>query len=106
MRSREGSTVSTRAMQLALALVLIATASVVATRPASVAAVEGLVVPAGGVLRVPVPEAVGGKSVIGQLTVDGVVDAGFVTAFGCDQGIPKTPDGIVARSDLNYDGRV
>ena len=38
----------------------------------------------GGVLRVSVPEAVGGKTVVGQLTVDRAVDAGFVTAYGCD----------------------
>ena len=43
---------------------------------------------AGGVLRVPVPEALGGKTVIGQLTVDQVAGAGFVTAYACDDGMP------------------
>ena len=56
-------------------------------------------VAAGGVVRVAVPEAVGGKTVIGQLTVDRVTDTGYVTAYGCDDGAP-------IRSDVNYDGRV
>jgi hypothetical protein len=60
----------------------------------------------GGVLRVSVPEAVGGKTVVGQLTVDRVTAAGFVTAFGCDDGIPTDSDGTISRSDLNYDGTV
>ncbi len=60
----------------------------------------------GGVLRVSVPEAIGGKTVVGQLTVDRAVDAGYVTAYGCDDGIPTDPDGAVSRSDLNYDGAV
>ena len=59
---------------------------------------------AGGVLRVPVPEAAGGKTVIGQLTVDQVAGAGFVTAYGCDDGMPTDTAGTVTRSDLNYDG--
>jgi hypothetical protein len=63
-------------------------------------------VPAGGVLRVSVPEAIGGKTVVGQLTVDRVLGAGYVTAYGCDDGIPIDPDGNVSRSDLNYDGAV
>ncbi|MEY2523121.1 MAG: hypothetical protein QOJ66_1686, partial [Ilumatobacteraceae bacterium] len=63
-------------------------------------------VPAGGVLRVSVPEAIGGKTVVGQLTVDRAVGAGFVTAFGCDDGIPTGADGHVTRSDLNFDGGV
>ena len=63
-------------------------------------------VPAGGVLRVSVPEAIGGKTVVGQLTVDRAVGAGFVTAFGCDDGIPTGADGNVSRSDLNFDGHV
>ena len=60
----------------------------------------------GGVLRVSVPEAVGGKTVVGQLTVDRVLGAGYVTAYGCDDGIPTDPDGAVSRSDVNYDGAV
>ena len=63
-------------------------------------------IPGGGVLQISVPEAFGGKTVIGQLTVDQVVGAGFVTAFGCDDGIPTNSDGSIARSDLNYDAAV
>lgn len=62
-------------------------------------------VPAGGVVRVHVPEAVGGKTVIGGLTVDGAIGAGFVTAYACAAGLPVDTAGVVARSDLNYDGR-
>ena len=72
----------------------------------SVSALDNGRVPAGGVLRVSVPEAIGGKTVVGQLTVDRAVGAGFVTAFGCDDGIPTGADGNVSRSDLNFDGRV
>jgi Protein of unknown function (DUF3048) N-terminal domain/Protein of unknown function (DUF3048) C-terminal domain len=57
-------------------------------------------------LRVSVPEAVGGKTVLGQLTVDRVAGGGYVTAYGCDDGIPRDADGAVSRSDLNYDGAV
>jgi hypothetical protein len=60
---------------------------------------------AGGVVRVHVPEAVGGKTVVGELTVDGAVGAGFVTAYGCASGLPVSA-GVVTRSDLNYDGRL
>jgi hypothetical protein len=63
-------------------------------------------VPAGGVLRVSVPEAIGGKTVIGQLTVDRVVGAGYVTAYGCDDDIPMNSDGTISRSDLNFDGNI
>jgi Protein of unknown function (DUF3048) N-terminal domain/Protein of unknown function (DUF3048) C-terminal domain len=59
-----------------------------------------------GVLRVSVPEAVGGKTVLGQLTVDRVAGGGFVTAYGCNDGLPRDTDGAVSRSDLNYDGAV
>ena len=51
----------------------------------------------GGVLRVSVPEAVGGKTVVGQLTVDRAVGAGYVTAYGCDDGIPTDTDGTVSQ---------
>jgi len=61
---------------------------------------------AGDALRVHVPGAVGGKTVIGQLTVARARDRGYVTAYGCDQGLPRSDDGKVDRSDLNYDGRV
>jgi Protein of unknown function (DUF3048) N-terminal domain/Protein of unknown function (DUF3048) C-terminal domain len=63
---------------------------------ASASAADGRV-PAGGVLRVRVPEAVGGKTVIGQLTADRVREIGYVTAYGCADGRPD-------RSDLNYVG--
>jgi Protein of unknown function (DUF3048) N-terminal domain/Protein of unknown function (DUF3048) C-terminal domain len=62
--------------------------------------------PAGGVLRVPVAEAFGGKTVIGQLTVDRAVGAGFVTAYGCSEGLPRDAAGNVTRSDVNFDGNV
>jgi Protein of unknown function (DUF3048) N-terminal domain/Protein of unknown function (DUF3048) C-terminal domain len=62
--------------------------------------------PAGGVLRVPVSEAFGGKTVIGQLTVDRALGAGFVTAYGCADGLPGDAVGNVTRSDVNFDGNV
>ncbi len=61
---------------------------------------------AGGVLRVSVPEAIGGKTVIGQLTVDRASGPGHVTAYGCDDGPPADSTGVIRRSDLNYDGRI
>jgi hypothetical protein len=61
---------------------------------------------AGVTLRVNVAEAVGGKTVFGNLTVAGVVGAGFVTAYGCDDGIPKDSSGNISKADLNYDGAV
>ena len=76
-----------------------------AARPDHASAEIGRV-PGGGVLRVSVPEAFGGKTVIGQLTVDQVVGAGFVTAYGCDNGLPTDAAGTIARSDLNYDSAV
>ena len=63
-------------------------------------------VPGGGVLRVSVPEAFGGKTVVGQLTVDRAAAPGFVTAYGCDGGLPRDADGEIDKSDLNYDGAV
>ena len=60
---------------------------------------------AGGVLRVRVPEAVGGKTVVGELTVDSALGVGFVTAYGCADGLPGGAADVVTRSDLNYDGR-
>ncbi len=63
-------------------------------------------VPAGGVVRVAVPEAAGGKTVIGQLTVDRAANWGYVTAYGCDDGVPRAPGGEVTKSDLNFDGHV
>ena len=72
---------------------------------APVAATDGRLA-AGGILQVHVPEAIGGKTVVGQLTVDLAVGPGFVTAYPCADGIPRADDGEVSRSDLNYDGRV
>ena len=72
----------------------------------STSAATGGRVPADGVLRVSVPEAVGGKTVIGQLTVDRAVGAGYVTAYGCDDDIPTNTDGTISRSDLNFDGNI
>ena len=63
-------------------------------------------VAAGGTLRVNVAQAVGGKTVFGNLTVAGVVGAGFVTAYGCDDGIPKDSNGNISKADLNYNGAV
>ena len=55
--------------------------------PTTVDAALGTV-PAGWVIRVSVPDAIGGKTVIGQLTVDRAAVPGYVTAYGCDDGIP------------------
>jgi Protein of unknown function (DUF3048) N-terminal domain/Protein of unknown function (DUF3048) C-terminal domain len=69
-----------------------------------VSALDNGRIPAGGVLRVTIPEAIGGKTVVGQLTVDRVEGAGYVTAYGCDDDFPFDANGNVGRSDLNYDG--
>ncbi len=87
------------------ALVVVALIPIAAVPRSAAAAVIGRV-PAGSVLRVSVPEAIGGKTVVGQLTVDRVVGVGFVTAYGCERGIPTDDDGSIGRSDLNFDGRV
>ena len=63
-------------------------------------------VAAGGVLRVSVPEAFGGKTVIGQLTVDRATTPGYITAYGCDDGLSRDAAGGINKSDLNYDGAV
>jgi hypothetical protein len=49
----------------------------------------------GAVLKVHVPEAVGGKTIVGQLTADKEVAPGFVTAYDCDKPMP-------VKSDLNF----
>ena len=59
---------------------------------------------AGEVLRVVVPEAVGGKTVVGQLTVDRATETGFVTAYGCDD-VPAGGASL-ARSDAVFVGAV
>jgi hypothetical protein len=63
-------------------------------------------VAAGSVTRLTVPEAAGRATVIGQLTVDRATNAGFVTAYGCADGLPTDGTGTVSRSDLNFDGAV
>src|SRR5436190_1242546 len=88
----------------AVAALLASTLAVTAIAPRVSAA--NARIPAGGVLRVSVPVAIGGKTVVGQLTVDQAQGAGFVTAYGCDDGIPTNTDGTISRSDLNFDGGV
>jgi hypothetical protein len=46
----------------------------------------------GEVLRVTVPQAVGGKVVVGNLTSDRTDADGFITAFACDQPMPLASD--------------
>ena len=99
-----GRTASRRRLGAALAVALLGSAVAVAGAAPAEAAIGRI--PGGGVLQISVPEAFGGKTVIGQLTVDQVVGAGFVTAYGCDDGIPTDDDGSIARSDLNYDAAV
>ncbi|NND74322.1 MAG: DUF3048 domain-containing protein [Ilumatobacter sp.] len=86
----------------ALAMVLGATGLTVTEPPRAAASP----IAPGTVLRVSVPGAIGGKTVIGNVAVDGVTEPGFVTAYGCDDGLPFSPDGKVGRADLNYDGRL
>ncbi len=82
------------------------TSPVVLAVGSPVSALDNGRIPAGGVLRITVPEAIGGKTVVGQLTVDRVDAAGYVTAYGCDDDFPFDLNGNVGRSDLNYDGTV
>ncbi|MEM8618465.1 MAG: DUF3048 domain-containing protein [Actinomycetota bacterium] len=88
-----------------LAMALAAVAALVVTPSTPVDANDGLLLP-GEVLRVPVPEAFGGKTVLGQLTVDRVTGRGFVTAYGCADGPPRDDGGALARSDLNFNGAI
>ena len=93
---------------LRFALVVGALASTCLAGPRAGAAepsADGGRIAAGGVLRVHAPEAVGGKTIIGELTVDAAVGAGYVTAYACASGLPVSA-GVVTRSDLNYDGRL
>ena len=55
--------------------------------------------PAGSTLRLPVPAAFGGATVIGQLTADRVETAGFVTAFGCDDAGDVDDDASIRPND-------
>jgi hypothetical protein len=89
-----------------VALVVVASVLAVLTGSNRPIRAEDGRIAAGGVLRVSVPEAFGGKTVIGQLTVDRAVGRGFVTAYGCADGPPLDSDGTIARSDLNYNGNV
>src|SRR4051794_2346195 len=102
MSSRGGSKGARRIALFIVALLMVP----IVSGGHSVLAADPALVPAGSVLRVSVPEAIGGKTVVGQLTVDRVSAAGFVTAYGCDDGIPVNSDGTISRSDLNFDGRV
>lgn len=90
---------------VALAIALAATTAVVSASPGTATADDGRI-GAGRVVRVSVPEALGGKTVIGQLTVDNATSPGFVTAYGCGDGVPGSTGGGIARSDVNYDGRL
>ena len=86
-------------------LALLASTTVAMTLAPAARAASGLL-SVGEVLRVSVPEAFGGKTVIGQLTVDRAQASGFVTAFPCEGGLPGKDDGGVTRSDLNFDGTI
>ena len=92
-----------RVFRWLLVLAVGATAILATGSPATA---DGALVPAGGVLRVHVSEAFGGKTVLGQLTVDRATSRGYVTAFGCDDGVPRNSAGDISRSDLNYNGKV
>ncbi len=61
----------------------------------------GVPVPGGSTLTVNVPDATGGKTVVGQLTATQSSGGGFLTAFACDDGIPRGSDGKINKSDLN-----
>jgi hypothetical protein len=50
--------------------------------------------------------AAGRKTVLGQVTVDRATNGGYVTAYGCDDGIPTDVTGAISRSDVNFDGTV
>ena len=55
-------------------------------------------------LRVNVAQAVGGEQVVGNLAAVLPDGPGFVTAYGCADGIPRDSNGNINRSDLNYNG--
>ena len=76
-----------------------------ARQGASDVSAESSALVGGSSLQVSVPGAEGGKTVIGQLTVARAVDAGFVTAYPCADGVPVDASGAINRSDLNYEGR-
>ena len=99
-------------MALLIGSVLIAvstpTASVSAQRddPVTTEPIAAQLVAAGGVVRIAVPEAFGGKTVIGQLAVDEAREPGFITAYGCANGLPRDTTGQITRADLNYSGSI
>lgn len=74
--------------------------------PYTTAPITAQLVTAGGVVKVAVPEAFGGKTVIGQLAVDGARGPGFITAYGCANGLPRDATGKITRADLNYNGSI
>jgi hypothetical protein len=84
------------------------TASVSAQRddPMTTEPIAAQLVAAGGVVRIAVPEAFGGKTVIGQLAVDEAREPGFITAYGCANGLPRDTTGRITRADLNYNGSI
>ncbi|MEL6893653.1 MAG: hypothetical protein AAFP84_18820, partial [Actinomycetota bacterium] len=59
-------------------------------------------VEAGSTLKVNVINAVGGKTVLGQLTMDQAAGPGFFTAYGCADGPPRDASGNINKSDLNF----
>jgi hypothetical protein len=91
------------AVFVTVAALVVAAASMAPNSPVLAADTR---VPAGQVLRISVPDAIGGKTVIGQLTVDNATTQGYVTAYACDTGIPRNGGGGINKSDLNYDGTV
>ena len=64
------------------------------------------VIGADRMLSVNFPEAVGGGTVLGQLTIDWATTTGFVTAYACADGVPRDRTGAITRSDLNFDGTI
>jgi hypothetical protein len=45
-------------------------------------------------------------SMVGQLAVDRATGGGFVTAYGCDDGIPRDSQSNINKADLNDNGAV
>jgi hypothetical protein len=78
------------------------TTGVTVTRTANI---DGRI-PAGSVLKIHVPDAIGAKTVIGQVTVDRALGAGFITAYPCAGGLPTDSGGSPTRSDLNFNGNI
>lgn len=91
-------------------VIALSTAVAAVPAPTTVSALPGRPSPAmqaaGSVLRVNVPDAFGGKTVIGQVTVQSPHSMGYVQAYGCDDGRPGAGEARsgALRSDLNYRG--